>query len=441
MCTPLLRRILLTSRFIMKKQELSTIPTRTGIIPANWAKCFCLAFFIFPALLFGQPSEPRSDTDSIHLSVGMVLFNSNVSPDCTDNDPLNGVSTFDLVLINKHILGLELFNSPYIIIAADANKSKAVTTFDIVEFRKLILGIYSELPNNTSWRFVDADYSFPDPANPFEEIFPEIKTVSTPFPAKADFVAIKVGDVNGNASADAAPNPVVSLALSTTNAVQAGQVVTIPVTYTGAESLEAFQLGLRFDPEKLSLIGPSQGDLPNYNTGNFGLTKAAQGEIRSLWFANPTVPDEALHPGDILFYLSFRAKKSLPAFAALLDADDTLLPNIAWKPDGKSYSLRPNEASKTRDAGAADTASPLTAACYPNPASGEIHLNVRSDRDGRARLAVFGPFGRLEWKREVTLEAGEQTFDIPEIAQLPAGVYFWKVLTPWAKTQGHLIRQ
>ena len=26
-------------------------------------------------------------------------------------------------------------------------------------------------------------------------------------------------------------------------------------------------------------------------------------------------------------------------------------------------------------------------------------------------------------------------------AQLPAGVYFWKVLTPWAKAQGHWIKQ
>jgi hypothetical protein len=72
-----------------------------------------------------------------------------------DNDPLNGVSTFDLVLINKHILGLEPLNTPYKMIAADANNSRSITTFDIVELRKLILGIYTELPNNTSWRFVD----------------------------------------------------------------------------------------------------------------------------------------------------------------------------------------------------------------------------------------------------------------------------------------------
>ncbi|MBK7937144.1 MAG: hypothetical protein IPJ82_08605 [Lewinellaceae bacterium] len=95
-----------------------------------------------------------------------------------DDNPLNGVSTYDLVLISKHILGLEPLNSPYKMIAADANKSNSITTFDIVEIRKLILGIYNELPNNTSWRFVDKDYVFPQPTNPFATTFPETKSVA-----------------------------------------------------------------------------------------------------------------------------------------------------------------------------------------------------------------------------------------------------------------------
>jgi hypothetical protein len=65
-----------------------------------------------------------------------------------DDNPLNGVTTYDLVLISKHILGIEPLGSPYKMIAADANKSNSITTFDIVEIRKLILGIYTELPEH-----------------------------------------------------------------------------------------------------------------------------------------------------------------------------------------------------------------------------------------------------------------------------------------------------
>jgi hypothetical protein len=117
-----------------------------------------------------------------------------------DNDPLNGVSTFDLVLINKHILGLEPLNSPYKMIAADANNSRSITTFDIVELRKLILGIYTELPNNTSWRFVDENYQFPNPVESVPGYLPGNVSVADLQASHLDddFVAVKVGDVNGN---------------------------------------------------------------------------------------------------------------------------------------------------------------------------------------------------------------------------------------------------
>ena len=125
-----------------------------------------------------------------------------------DDNPLNGVSTYDLVLMSKHILGIEPLNSPYKMIAADANKSGSITTFDIVEVRKLILGIYTELPANTSWRFVDQGYVFPNPANPFQTQFPETISASdvTDHHLADDFVAVKVGDVNGTAIANSFMN-------------------------------------------------------------------------------------------------------------------------------------------------------------------------------------------------------------------------------------------
>ncbi|MBK8555621.1 MAG: lamin tail domain-containing protein [Lewinellaceae bacterium] len=118
-----------------------------------------------------------------------------------DDNPLNGVTTYDLVLISKHILGLQPLDTPYKMIAADANKSNSITTFDIVELRKLILGIYPSLPLNTSWRFVDRDYVFPSAGNPFFEPFPETKSYAD---VQADmmyndFVGVKIGDVNGSA--------------------------------------------------------------------------------------------------------------------------------------------------------------------------------------------------------------------------------------------------
>jgi hypothetical protein len=131
-----------------------------------------------------------------------IPLGANVKLTALKNDNhLNGVTTYDLLLISKHILGLQPLSSPYKLIAADVNKSGSVTTFDIVEARKLILGIYNEFPQNTSWRFVDKNFVFPNTLNPFSTLFPEFKVIPT-LQVGIDwlFVAIKIGDINNSAT-------------------------------------------------------------------------------------------------------------------------------------------------------------------------------------------------------------------------------------------------
>ncbi|RMD75866.1 MAG: hypothetical protein D6818_01100, partial [Bacteroidetes bacterium] len=83
-------------------------------------------------------------------------------------NPLNGVTTYDLVLIAKHILHVVPFDNPWAYIAADANGSGTVTTADMVAIRKLILHFTPEFPNGVpSWRFFPANIVFLDPDNPW----------------------------------------------------------------------------------------------------------------------------------------------------------------------------------------------------------------------------------------------------------------------------------
>ncbi|MEZ4924877.1 MAG: dockerin type I domain-containing protein [Saprospiraceae bacterium] len=117
-------------------------------------------------------------------------------------NPLNGVTTADLLLIQKHILGIEAITSPYKLIAADANMDGKITTFDIVLLRKLILGIITELPHKQSWRFIRKDYTLPDPGNPFNPPFNDryiITPEQNPLPHKFEFIGVKIGDINGDA--------------------------------------------------------------------------------------------------------------------------------------------------------------------------------------------------------------------------------------------------
>ena len=205
-----------------------------------------------------------------------------------DINPLNGVTTFDLVLISKHILGTQLLNSPYKIIAADANNSKSVTTFDLVELRKLILFIYDELPNNTSWRFVKKTFVFPNPANPWQTTFPELINMNDVAVGQlnVNFRGVKIGDVNGSA----APNQLTSgsddrstgstLIFETKDvSVKKGETFTVPFNAGGID-LAGFQFTLSFDPQVLELVSVAPGIV---SEENFGLMLLEQGAITASW--------------------------------------------------------------------------------------------------------------------------------------------------------------
>ena len=189
-----------------------------------------------------------------------LLGNYAITPGKND-DPLDGVSTYDLVKINKHILGLEPFANPYQIIAADANNSRTITTFDIIELRKLILGIYTEFPNNKSWRFIPKGYQFQNPANPFAEIFPEQIDLPNLMASveQIDFTGIKTGDINGNTIDDSlqtAPATRTPIRLQLDDGfLRPSETVRMALHFDEELDLLGLQFALLFDPALLDISG------------------------------------------------------------------------------------------------------------------------------------------------------------------------------------------
>lgn len=112
---------------------------------------------------------------------------------------LNGVSAQDMVIISRHILGLKEFESPYLNIAADANKDKKVSAIDIINYINLIIGKTSELSNGANWRFVPGDQTF-DGNDPYEFVEKDAVQNLDGDVTDMHFIAVKLGDVSGNAS-------------------------------------------------------------------------------------------------------------------------------------------------------------------------------------------------------------------------------------------------
>ncbi|MFK7775408.1 MAG: cohesin domain-containing protein [Saprospiraceae bacterium] len=228
-----------------------------------------------------------------------------------DMNHSNGVTTYDLVLISKHILGTQLLNSPYKAIAADANKSGSISTLDIVQLRKMILHIDDQLQYNTSWRFVAADFVFTYPNNPFADNFPEVKDIANLSNDEAiNFIGIKIGDVNNTAMANnilgtEIRNEVGILKLEIGNAnVKANELIQIDFKAKDFKQMIGFQFTLNFDTEKMD-FEEVKSKMVGLNESNFGLTFLQEGKITVSWDQADglTLEDET-----ILFSLVFYGK-------------------------------------------------------------------------------------------------------------------------------------
>ena len=101
-------------------------------------------------LLVGSELISNTDANGKFDFSGMPTGGNYIVTPGKNDDHINGVSTLDLVMIQRHLLGIEKLNSPYKLIAADVNKDGKVTASDLTELRKLILGTNAVFTNNTS---------------------------------------------------------------------------------------------------------------------------------------------------------------------------------------------------------------------------------------------------------------------------------------------------
>jgi hypothetical protein len=309
-----------------------------------------------------------------------------------DDNPLNGVSTFDIVLISKHILGTQPLSSPYDIIAADANKSNSVTTFDIVEIRKLVLGVYQSLPDNTSWRFVDKSHVFINPNDPFLTSFPESRTVLQMQTSQLsdDFVGVKVGDVNGNAVSSSAVSPsddrtTGTLILDTEDRiVSAGDV--FEASFIPASEVAGYQMTINLDG--LELVSLPAGD--RVGAGNFGVFGDAI-TVSISESAPFSIRFKALKAGKIsdMIHASHRITRSEAYMTAGNSVDKW---DVALRFNGKTGSIL-NTAGFELLQNVPNPVGSSTAITFNLPEGGDASVTI-SDASGRVLKTINGTYPR-----------------------------------------------
>ncbi len=355
----------------------------------------------------------QTDKDGYFNFHNLVMLNSSyeITP-LKDDNPLNGVTSFDLVLINRHILGTQPLSSPYKMIAADANNSRSITTFDMLELRKLILGLYTKLPAVPSWRFVPADFEFPDTINPLKTGF--LETIGfTGVQAERlseNFIAIKVGDVNGNATTNATATEerthgTAFLALEERQ-VRAGEIFTVGFQPEDVEA--AYQFTLTHPTLELLDILPGEG-LTREHFAVFG----------------PEHSITAAMDAPVGFALQFRALRD-GALSQMLHLSSHITRAEAYDADGRPSAL----ALRFRQG-----QEPAAEAAYelfqntPNPVRSFTTIAFQLPRPTEATLTISDAEGRIVKRIKGHYPAGLNSIVLQK-AELPAGILFYQLNTP-----------
>jgi hypothetical protein len=330
--------------------------------------------------LSGQSSGMvTTDANGMYNFTNVPVGNDVTITPIKDVDPLNGVTTYDLVVITKHILAVNQLDSPYKMIAADANKTGTITTSDLVQLRKLILHIDDDFANNTSWRFVDADFEFPNEENPFETPFPEVVNINN-VPANvlnAGFVAIKVGDVNGSAnfaSVDDRSNETFVLNTDDIN-VKAGEQYTVDFNATDM-SIEGYQFTMNFNQSALDFVDMVPAIAKK---DNFGFTLLQEGAITSSWNGEATA--------GTVFSLTFTAKED-GKLSDLLNINSRYTTAEAYNASGETMNV------ELTFNGQANTAFDLYQNT-PNPFKGETVIGFNLREAGAATLTIQDVSGKV----------------------------------------------
>lgn len=386
-----------------------------------------------PLILYDE--TPDAPDGCFNYSSNTAIGQNYVLSPILEDDVMNGVNALDLVRMSQHILSTNLLPSPYSIIAADVNQSNSVTSFDLVLVRNLIVGFTSDLLQTSSWRFIDAGFSFSNPINPFSSApFPE----TTPFSSSADtsvhfdLIGIKMGDVDCSAipgiAADEPDERSLSLLSLPDLFLEKNETAEIVLSNVAPADWLALQFGLLFDPQRIQIETIEPGELPGDD--NQAVGQPETGHINFVWY-QPSPATVAA--GTPLLRLRIRALAPVQLREAVHFTPNGLKPRV-YDPNGTSraFALLFGQPGDEQAAAGAP---------FPNPTTDGTSIPLFLPVRGDIQITLTDLQGRLVFSQQKTIEAGATQVDFPAEAFLHPGLFIWQIRASEAMFSGKVVKE
>jgi hypothetical protein len=285
----------------------------------------------------------------------------------------------------------------------------------------LILGITNDFENNTSWRFVPTEYTFQDPAFPFD--FPSKINLDSIFEDKSNvnFTAVKVGDVNNSALANIhsiTSEKRSNNALFTTEekSFEAGSMVKYEIKAGDVMEIMGAQFALEFNAGQLTFAGVNGGAF-EIKPQHFNASQTDNGKI-SFSFDIPK--GKTLKTDDVLFTIEFTALSSGNTGSVRLD--QSRLHAEVYETDA---TVRPLSL-QLRDKNA-EGAQNILYQNEPNPFKDFTNISFELSKNSDVVIRVIDVTGKVVFTQKGQFGKGYNTLTVANNQLAKSGVYYYQI--------------
>ncbi len=368
-------------------------------------------------------TQSELTTEGDYIFDGVPFYNGYMVKPSKDDVALNGVSTLDLVLIQKHILGTQALDSPYKLIAADVNNSNSISGIDLIEIRKVILGLQNDWSSVTPWVFVPENHVFADEEDPFT--FPETTVYNGLFVSQegVDFIGIKMGDVTGNAVVNASNNVIEKRSadifrVETKNAeFNGGAVLNVPFTAVNESIIDGLQFTIEFDASVLKYNGYENGVFA-LNDVNVGTQNADEGIITMSY---DDIKGININGGEALFALNF-VSRTTGQIENVISINSAITSAEAYDTEGGIQEIILQSSEDVAQGGSFELFQN-----QPNPFNNSTEIGFFLPEAGEATFEVMSADGKVIFKNSDYYNKGMNRINLDGSSLENKGVLLYRV--------------